>query len=429
MRESLVRLLTQRAFLPLFITQFLSAFNDNAFKLAMLTMISYFLTSSQAQSEQYQAIASAIFILPFFLFSATAGELADRFDKAYITKIIKLFEVVLMSIGGIALYLGNIILMMLVLGGLGMHSTFFGPIKYAILPDHLQRHELLGATALIEASTFLAILLGTTFGTLSVSGVKSGSLGAILLTFMAAFVGFIASLFIPTARTMSEGKFVSHWNVWRSTRRLLKQVFKTGKILPVVLTISWFWLVGIVIMTKLPDYTNYLLRAETSVFAFFMALFSIGIGVGSLTTNYFLAGRITLRYVPYAMVLLSFFTADLYWATPIVNRTLPLQNLSQFFGEVEHIRIALDLFFISFSGGLFVVPLYTFLQVASIKGMRARTIAMNNICNALFIVGGTILVMVLLYFRVSIPQVFFLLAISNILAAFLFWWFAPDNNT
>ena len=287
---------------------------------------------------------------------------------------------------------------------------------------------MLGATALIEASTFLAILLGTTFGTLSVDGVKTGSMGAILLTFSAAFIGLIASLYIPPAPPTSPGKMTVHWNVWLSTRRLLKQVFKNQKILPVSLTISWFWLIGIVVLTKLPDYTHYLLRADTSVFAFFLALFSVGIGVGSLTTNYFLAGQITLRYVPYAMALLSYFAGDLFWASPGEITHIALRNWVEFFAEPRNIRIALDLFFLAFSGGIFVVPLYTYLQVASIKGMRARTIAMNNICNALFMVGGTILVMILLYFNASIPQVFSVLAVLNLIAAFLFWWFVPRSE-
>ena len=196
MGASVINLLKKRAFLPLFLTQFFGAFNDNAFKFAMLTLISYHLAQSQEQSEHYQAIAGILFFMPFFFFSATAGQLADKYNKANITRVIKVFEVLLVSIGGLAFYLGNTWLLMVTLTGLGIHSTFFGPIKYAILPDLLPQQQLLGATALIEASTFLAILLGTLSGTLSIGGIKAGSMYAIVLTGGVALFGLTASLFI-----------------------------------------------------------------------------------------------------------------------------------------------------------------------------------------------------------------------------------------
>jgi MFS family permease len=242
-----IYLLSERRFLPLFLTQFFGAFNDNAFKLSMLTMISYHLSHSQAQSEYYQAMAGALFILPFFIFSATSGQLADKFDKALLTRLVKVFELMLMILGSFAFYKGNIFLMMFTLTGMGIHSTFFGPIKYAILPDHLPRQDLLGATGLIEASTFLAILLGTTLGTLAIGPSNETPYIAIFMTVIAAFAGLIASLYIPSApSTVTDLKIDLH--VWRATLKMLKQAKQESGVLLAILTISWFWLIGAVFL-------------------------------------------------------------------------------------------------------------------------------------------------------------------------------------
>lgn len=418
MSHSVYYLLKERRFLPLFLTQFCGAFNDNAFKLSMLTLISYSLSASQGQSEKYQAIAGALFILPFFLFSATSGQLADKFDKAKMARFVKLFELILMSLGGYALYHGNIFLLMLTLTGMGTHSTFFGPIKYAILPDHLPRSILLGATGLIEASTFLAILLGTTLGTLAVGGGKVYI--AISLTIGVAFLGLLASFFIPKAPSSSTDLTID-WHVWRATKDMLGQVCKHPYLLVPILTISWFWLIGAVLLTKLPDYTHYVLNADNKVFAVFLALFSIGIAFGSMLINRLLAGKITLVYVPAVMMILSVFAFDLYWASPSVEQSSELLNLGLFFMTPNHWRIAFDLFMLSVAAGLFVVPLYTYLQVCSPMEARARTIATNNIYNALFMVLGSVLVMALLYLHVGIPQVFLVISILNAIVAVLSW--------
>lgn len=428
MKISLTSLLSKRTFLPLFLTQFFGAFNDNAFKLATLTLISYFLTTSQAQSENYQAIAAALFILPFFLFSAVAGQLADKYNKASVTRCIKILEIVLMTVGGVGLYFGHIMIMMIILTGMGIHSTFFGPIKYAILPDHLPKKELMSATALIEGSTFLAILLGTTLGTLSIGGAKTGTLYAIGLTVGAAVSGFLSSWFIPSAPPNASDLKID-WHIPRATLRMLKDVFDNQRIILAIIAISWFWMIGIIVLTKLPDYANYVLQAETSVFAVFLALFSIGIALGSLTINQLLSGQFSLRYTPYIMLFLSLFACDLYWATPVYSDEMALQTLTEFLAETAHVRVMVDLFFLALSGGMYIVPLYTCLQIES-KGMfRARTIAANNIINALFMVTGTLLVMILLHYQLSIPQVFLVTGVLNALAALGFWFWLMKLNT
>lgn len=418
---SLSQLLNTRYFLPLFLTQFFGAFNDNAFKLAMLTSVSYYLSHSQIQSERYQVLASALFILPFFVFSATAGQLADKLDKAHLIRWIKLFEIALMTMGGLALYAGSIVWMMVTLTGLGVHSTFFGPIKYAILPEHLAKSNLLGATALIEGSTFLAILLGTTFGTLSVLGTRAGSLGAILLTVGVALLGFLCSLKIPSTPSHAK-ELMINYNVWRATKQILATAKQNKQAMMTIYLISWFWLIGGVILTKLPDYTNYVLRADTTIFALFLALFSIGIAMGSMAVNAGLRGKIQLRIVPYAMLFLSLFACDLYWVSPVSSQ-VPLQSMAVFFKQTAHWRIACDLFLLAFSGGVFVVPLYAYLQVVSAPSVRARTIAANNIMNSLFMVFGSLYVMILLYFQASIAQVLLGIGVLNAFAAVYFRYF------
>ncbi|KTD73049.1 MFS transporter [Legionella tucsonensis] len=410
-------LLKERRFLPFFLTQFFGAFNDNAFKLAMLTLISYHLTHDQSQSEFYQAIAGALFITPFFLFSATAGQLADKYDKALMTRLIKILELLLMIIGSFSLYWGNIFLMMLTLTGLGVHSTFFGPIKYAILPDHLPKKDLLGATGLIDGSTFIAILLGTTMGTLSIGMNNPKPYMAIFLTVVIALAGLTSSLFIPKAPSTSE-KIKVDIQILRVTYKMLKQVTEHFGILLSILILSWFWLLGAVILTKLPDYTNYVLGANNTVFALFLALFSIGIACGSVAVNFIFQGRISFPMIPWAMFAFSCFTMDLYWATPLTEQG-SLLTLNTFFTRFTYWRIAFDLFMLAFSSGLFVVPLYTYLQVASPPHSRARIIATNNIYNALFMVTGTFMVIVLLHFSAAIPKIFLILSLLNAVVALL----------
>ncbi|KTD31916.1 MFS transporter [Legionella maceachernii] len=413
-------LLNKKTFLPLFLTQFFSALNDNAFKLSMLTLISYHLSTSQNQSEYYQALAGALFTLPFFLFSATAGQLADKYDKALMTKLIKAFEVLLMCLGSFALYTGNIYTLLFCLAGMGIHSTFFGPIKYAILPDHLPREQLLRATGLIEASTFLAILLGTSLGALAIGTTVKHVGYAILIVNLIAILGLTASCYIPAAPSMTKGLKID-WRIGRATLKMVRDTLKNHRLLPAILAISWFWLIGAVMLTKLPDYTHYVLWADTSVFAVFLSLFSIGIALGALSIGYFLAGKITLRYVPIAMLMLSLFVIDLYLASPKITEEMPLQTFAQFFIKPACLRITVDFFLFSFCAGLFVVPLYTYLQVSSDEGTRARTIAANNIINALFMVFGSIMVMILLRLNIGIALVFLILAILNAVAAFALW--------
>lgn len=415
-------LLKKRSYLPLFLTQFFGAFNDNAFKLAMLTLISYHITKTQGASEFYQAIAGALFIFPFFIFSAMAGQIADRLDKSLIARWIKLFELILMGFGGLGLYYQNIWILFIVLTGMGIHSTFFGPIKYAILPDHLAREELMGATALIEGSTFIAILLGTTLGTLAIGDSSPRTPIAIILTLLAATIGFVSSFFIPkTPPHQAVEDF--NWHLWDATKQMILDVTKNYRALPAILAISWFWLIGGVMLTKLPDYIHYVLNANSMVFALFLALFSIGIAIGSVTISAFLQGRIIMRYVPYCMMLLSIFAYDLYAITPQNPNSGDLYDFITFLTYPIHIRIIFDFLMFSFCCGLFTVPLYAYLQVCADELHRARIIAVNNVINAFFMVIGAILVMILVKLSIGISTFFVVLAALNLIASAVLWFY------
>ncbi|MFA6303346.1 MAG: MFS transporter [Legionella sp.] len=412
MALGLTQLLSDRRFLPLFFTQFFGAFNDNAFKLSMLTLISYRLSHTQAQSGYYQALAGALFILPFFLLSATSGQLVDKYDKAFLARLVKVFELLLMIVGSCALYFQSLPLLLLILTGMGIHSTFFGPIKYAILPDLLAKEDLLAATGLVEASTFIGILLGTTLGTLSIGTAASTPYAAMFMVLTAAFLGLVASLFIPSVASGCSSLRVN-FNIFSATFLMLRQASKVPGILLVILSLSWFWLLGTVIVTKLPDYTHFVLGANPNVFALFLALFSIGIALGSITIKFILRGQNRLTMVPYAMFGCTVFTADLYWASPNVSLASSLQGITELLSGFNGWRLALDFFCLAICAGLYTVPLYTFLQVASQSENRARIIAANNIYNAFFMVLGTLWLMALVYWNFSIPQVFLLLALVN----------------
>lgn len=430
MKASDTPLLKSRFFLPLFITQFLGAFNDNAFKLALLTTISYHLSRSMQSSEQYQALAGALFILPFFLFSATAGELADCIDKSRVTRWIKIVEVLLMLIGAAGLLFHNIPCLLATLTGMGMHSTFFGPIKFSILPDHLPQKNLLEATGLIEGSTWIAILAGTTLGTLSVgSSVSAHPEIAIMLTLTAAATGLFASFFIPPAPPASENqKLHLDWNLLRSTKRLLQNAWQKDGNSAVFIAISWFWLLGAVMLTKLPDYVHYVLGAETTVFATFLAIFSIGTGIGSLTINLFLKGRAHLHHVPWILLVISVFTCDLYFTEPATLPEGALHQVHTFFRHPAHWRIVLDFLIIAIMCGFCIVPLYTWLQIHNGESVRSRIIAANNVINSFFIVISSLVVMALAVAGVHIVTIFMILGLLSFMVAIMLYKRLPADR-
>ncbi len=408
-------LLSSKNFLPLFITQFCGAFNDNLFKLSILTLISYQLSTSQVQSEHYQLIANFLYIVPFFLFSAIAGQLSDRYDKALIIQIIKCCELILMIFGIIAIVQHSIFLMFIVLTGMGLHSTFFSPVKYAILPDLLRRKDLLSATALIESSTFFAILFGNIVGAVANGhNMDHFILGGFMLSFIAIF-GLSSSLFIP--KILPQVDNVCDLHIWRVTKNMLLNVIHDRIMLIDVLLIAWNWLMGSVLLTKLPDYIHYILQASPAVFALFLTLLAIGIMLGSLTISHILNGRIVLRYVPLAMLLTSVVLLDLYFATKAIPLSLKLISFHDFLFSLKYFHVLCDFLILSFSSGLYIVPLYTYLQANADPKKRSQVIATNNIITAFGMILGSVMIGVMLKLNISIMHVFLLLSLMNIIIA------------
>lgn len=407
-------LLKTRRFLPLFITQFLGAFNDNAFKNALVILITYNLATQAGLNAQILVtLAAGIFILPFFLFSATAGQLADKYEKARLITIIKFLEIILMALAALGFYLKNIYLLMFVLLALGTHSTFFGPLKYAILPDHLREDELIAGNGLIEAGTFLSILLGTILGGLFILAPKGEYLISALMGAI-AISGWISSWFIPKTYS-SDPKLIVNYNIIKETWILIAYSKRHREIFLCIMGISWFWLVGATFLAEVPVFAKDILHTNEHVVTFFLALFSIGIGIGSLLCNQLLNGKIHATYVPIAALGITLFTIDLYFAA-VHAHTAPqssLLSLTQFLQTLNGWRISADLTLIAVCGGLYTVPLYAILQQRSAQAHRARVIASNNVMNACFMVIAAVGTLLMLKFGFSVTQVFLTIGIIN----------------
>ncbi|MDP2205539.1 MAG: acyl-[ACP]--phospholipid O-acyltransferase [Alphaproteobacteria bacterium] len=422
-------ILKSRRFVPLFVTQFLGAFNDNLFKNAMLMLITFRLAEQAGMSPQMLVtIAAGIFILPFFLFSATAGQLADKYDRALIARRVKLAEIALMVLAAIGFLSGNIWILMFLLFCMGTQSAFFGPVKYAILPQHLQKDELLAGNAYVEAATFLAILAGTIAGGLLVMSALGEwiiSAGIILV----AIAGYISSRLIPEAPGPVPALAVNP-RFWSETYKMMRDTQKDVAVYRCILAISWFWLVGATYLTQFPAYAKDFLGGDETVVTLLLTLFSIGIGVGSIACEKLLKGRVQLTYVPLAAIGMAIFGVDLYFATggvmPLVNEGA-LMNAAGFAAQAGGWRVMLDLFLVASCGGMFVVPLYAMVQQRAPEGMVARTIAGLNVMNSLFMVVSAVICVILLQMAFTIPAIFFVMALCNILVALYIVHLLPED--
>lgn len=409
-------LLKTKRFLPLFVTQFFNAFNDNVFKNALVILVTYKIAQSAASEQFLIAIAGGIFILPFFLLSATAGQIADKYEKSTIIKIIKSTEVLFMIIGSIGFFLNNLFLLFATLFFLGTHSTFFGPIKYSILPIHLHKNELIGGNGLIEAGTFVAILIGQVLGG-SVILLNNGVSYITIALLSIAVLGLISSFLIPKALP-GQPNLKFSFNIFKETWRIVNITRQKKDIFLAVLGISWFWFIGATFITQFPTLTKNTLSANESIFTLFLTDFSLGIGAGSLLCNRLLKGKISTKYVPLAILGMSVFIFDMYLATKGINVTADhLFNLTEFLKSPNNIRILIDVFLLTICGGLFIVPLYALIQERSDDAVRSRVIACNNIINAVFMVASALFIMLFTYLQFTIPQLFLIVAICNLFVA------------
>lgn len=419
-------LLASRRFLPFFCTQSLGAFNDNVFKNTLIVMIAFRLATNEANF--LINIAAGLFILPFFIFSATAGQVADKIDKSTLIRRIKLAEIGIVLLGIGALYSGNNYLSLLILFLLGVQSSFFGPVKYAILPQHLHKTELVGGNALVEMGTFVSILTGTIVGGLLAGFTGEGQSGllwisAILLT--AAISGYLASRAIPNALPPAPDLKINY-NPFTQTSRILKQAAKTPAVFYAMIGISWFWLLGAAYLTQIPSLTRNVLGGSESLVTLLLCCFTIGVAIGSLLCGRLSAGRVELGLVPIgaagltiAGILLSLSTGS--YQPP------PEPTIAAFWGNDGALGILVNLTLIGIFGGFFIVPLYSLMQERSEPSIRARIIAANNVLNALFMVVAALMgILFLNLLKASIPQFFLVIALMNAAVAIFVFRRVPE---
>ncbi|MBL8650212.1 MAG: MFS transporter [Sphingopyxis sp.] len=416
-------LLKQRRFLPLFVTQLLGAFNDNLFKNAMVLFVVYGVYNDETQETLFSAVATAVFILPFFLLSALAGQLADTRDKARIIRIVKFCEIIIMLVGGTGLVLAwmgwgiellAIPLMMLALFAMGVHSTFFGPIKYAILPQHLKSDEVLGGTGLVEAGTYIAILAGTILA--GVIEVEWAALGVVIV----ALIGYMTSREVPPAPPEHEETGID-WHIIRSSRTLVSGTMHIPRLYLAILSISFFWTIGAVLFIQFPPLVKNILHADKSVASLFLAVFSIGIAIGSVAVNRLLKGQVSARYSPASVIVMGGFVLAFYWVCRNWEQD-PSGTMYGVAGLLAHndvVPLLGALLGIAISGGMFVVPLYAFLTTTVPKDQTARTVAANNIVNSGAMVAGSLLAIGLGFLGVGVVDQLLMSAVMCLISAWL----------
>jgi 1-acyl-sn-glycerol-3-phosphate acyltransferase len=412
-------------FWPIFATQFCGAFNDNLFKSALVLTITFQGVSVAGLSpEQLVALAGGVFILPFFLLSAVAGELSDKYPKARLIRLVKIAEIAIMGLGAVGFFTNNVVALFAVLFLMGVHSTVFGPLKYGILPELLPDDDLVGGNALIEMGTFLAILLGTiASGALMAHGLEGGRLVA-AAAMVVAVIGYRASRAIPVGTaaapelTISRGLFGPTWNLVRCAARERSVVYS-------ILGISWFWLMGAIVLSVLPTLVKQDIGGTEAVVTYFLALFSVGVGAGSMLCKRLSRRQLELGLVPIGSFGITVFLLDASLALRKIGHhagTTILQILSTGPG----VRMSVDLALFAVASGVFIVPLYTLMQERSSEAVRARVIAANNVVNAAFMVGGAVLLAALFAAGASISLVLALLAGLNLAVAVYIYTVIPE---
>lgn len=423
-------LLGERKFLPLFVTQFLGAFHDNLFKNALIVMILYHIATQSGMSADHQAMlttaAAGIFVLPFFIFSAIGGQLADKYPKNRVIQWIKLAEVGIAVLGAAALLSGSVVLSFVNLFALGAHSAFFGPCKYSILPEYLKREELIGGNALLNTGTFLAILLGTIAGAV-IMGLTHGEwfMGAALI--LCALAGYTAARAIPAGHAAAAEIKINR-NILAETFTVMGFAFSQRRdVVLAMLGKSWFFFTGSLFLSQFPNFVKNTLHAEETVFTLFAVLFSVGIGIGGLLNNRLLRGAVNATFVPLAALGLSLLSLDLYHSAMSYRApTAGLVSFDEFVGSSVHWRIMADVFFIAVLGGLFVVPLAAILQDRTEEKTRAQIMAGSSITDSLFMVASAVFAGVLIAKGYSIPQLFLIFALANFVVAIYICRLLPD---
>jgi len=412
-------LLGQRRFAPFFATQFLGALNDNIFRQGLIILVTFqgVLVAGMNHS-QLANVAGALFILPFFLLSATAGQLADKYEKSMLMRRIKLLEIGLMLIAAYAFLTQLYPLLLFVLFLMGCQSTLFGPVKYAYLPQQLVPEELIGGNALVEAGTFVAIIAGLIIGGVTMQTL----LGVCLIS--VAIAGYLASRQIPTTRAVDPELRIS-LNAWKVTWRIVGFAREDRTVFLSILGISWFWFFGSAITLQIPAYTMDTLNASATVTTSLLIAFAVGVGIGSLLCERMSGHRIELGLVPFGSIGLSIFAVDLYFAQSTAH-TLAVSSIGEFLARPGSWRVLIDLSLLGAFGGFYSVPLYALIQKRSERKHLSRIIAANNIINSIFMVAASIMAIALLRLGLSIPELFLVLAALNIAVAVYIYGLLPE---
>jgi 1-acyl-sn-glycerol-3-phosphate acyltransferase len=417
-------LLGQRRFAPFFWTQFAGAANDNVFKFAFTVMVTYQLSISWMQPAVAGLVIGALFILPFLLFSATSGQLTDKYEKSKIIRFVKNLEIAIMLIAAYGFFNANVPVLLGCTFLMGLHSTLFGPVKFAYMPQVLNERELTGGNGMVEMGTFVAILAGNIVGGVLIALPGIGATYVAITCIAAAILGRVVAQYIP-ATPATDPTLQINWNPFTETWKNLKLAHGNIVVFRSLLGISWMWFFGAVFLSQFPSFAKDVLHGSSNVASLLLVVFSIGIATGSLLCEVFSRRHVEIGLVPLGAIGMSVFALDLYFA----SRSLPkaeLLTVMQFISISAHWRVMADLFLLSLFAGLYSVPMYALIQLRSQPTHRARIIAANNILNALFMIASSLIVGALLGSGFTIPQVFLFTALANAVVAIYIFLLVPE---
>ncbi|MFG6414344.1 MFS transporter [Roseateles sp. DC23W] len=417
-------LLGQRRFAPFFWTQFLGAANDNVFKFAFTLMVTYQLQLDWMPPSHAGLVIGALFILPFVLFSATSGQLADKHDKARLMQLVKSLEIAIMALAAWGFYASHVPTLLACVFLMGLHSTLFGPVKYAYMPQHLNERELTGGNGMVEMGTFVAILLGQLAGGILVDTPVVGPHHVAWACLVLAVLGRVTAQALPHSPSTDPG-LVINWNPVSETWRNLKLAHGQLAVFRSLLGISWMWFFGAVFLANFPAFAKEVLHGSPQVASLLLAVFSIGIGIGSLMCEMLSKRQVEIGLVPLGALGMSVFAIDLYFAASGLPASAPY-SVSAFLAVTAHWRVLADLALLALFAGLYSVPMYALIQLRAQPTHRARIIAANNILNALFMIASSIIAGAMLSAGLTIPQIFLAVGIANAVVGIYIFLIVPE---